>query len=426
VKIATPKTQPLQWLIEQPGTVEPLEVTALVAKLPGYVKSIAPDRAAIKAGVKLPGDQEPVIDIGSEVVAGQPLATLDIPELDAEATEKTAAVKRAKTEEKQAEKDVEVAKALMIAGEALVKEAEAGSTRADADVVRWKAELDQVNAQIMGGVADVQTRNVVTKNWESAKAAKAEAEAKVATARAVVKERTSRLGRAEADVAAAAARVEVAEAESARVQRLLEYKAIVAPFAGVVTARNVNTRTFIQPATASQHHSLFTVARMDVLRVFADIPEASAEKAGAGAAAVVRVPALAGREYLATVTRTSRVVSPDTRTLRIEIDIENKDRAISPGMYVLVQIKASAAEAMVLPLGCVLAADETHYVFLVEGGKAVKYRVQLGRSDAGNVQVFGRRLATKTSGTWEPFTANDQVVNGNLGALSDGTAVAAQ
>jgi RND family efflux transporter MFP subunit len=415
VKVASPKQQPLQWVIEQPGTVEPFEVTPLVAKFPAYVKALAPD----PAGAKLPGGLPALVDIGTEVAAGQLLATLDIPELDAEAAEKAAAVARATAEQKQAELERGVADAQVAAAEAGVKDAEAGSVRADADIGRWKAELDQVNAQITGGVADAQTRTVVNKNWEAAKAAKAEAEAKVATAKALVLERVARKARVEADVEAAAARVKVAQADAARVESLRSYATIAAPFPGVVTARNVNTRTFVQPTSGP----LFTVARVDVLRVFADIPEVNADKAGPGAPAVVRVPALAGREYPGTVTRTARALSPESRTLRVEVDVVNADRALAPGTYAVVQIRASAADALVLPNACVLAADETHYAFLVEDGKAVKYRVQLGRTDGGNIQVFGRRKATLTSGPWAPFTGAERVVDGNLGALADGTAV---
>ena len=203
VKVATPKQQPLSWVIEQPGTVEPLEVTPIVAKIPGYVKAIAPDKTAIDAGVKLVGGQPPLIDIGSIVKDGQLLATLEVPELAAEYTEKKSATKRAEALRTQAERELIVAEAQIATAEQSVKEADAGVTKTDADVVRWKAELDQVNTQIAGGVADVQTRTVITKSWEAAKAAKTEAEEKSATARTLVKERTARKGRAEADVSAA-------------------------------------------------------------------------------------------------------------------------------------------------------------------------------------------------------------------------------
>jgi multidrug efflux pump subunit AcrA (membrane-fusion protein) len=153
------------------------------------------------------------------------------------------------------------------------------------------------------------------------------------------------------------------------------------------------------------------------------VPEVSAEKAGVGTAAAVRVPSLGGREFPATVTRTTGIVDPATRTMRVEIDIENKDRGLRPGLYATVRINAEAADATVLPAACVLPADETHYVYVVEDGKAVKYRVQLGRSDPGTVQVLGRRRATATAGVWERFTGAEQVVEGNLGALSDGIEV---
>jgi RND family efflux transporter MFP subunit len=426
VKVARPAQKPLRWVVEQPASVQPLESVPIVAKVPGYLKSIAPDAAAVKAGVKLPGAQERLIDIGSTVEAGQLLATLSVPELTAEVAEKAAGVEKAKAEHRQAEKQREVVAAQVKAAEELVKESEAGVARADADLNRWKAELDQVTAQITGGVADTQTRIVITKNWESAKAAKAEAAAKVGTAKAGVAERLAGVEKAKADAEAAAERVKVAEAELARVKALEAYTRVVAPFPGVVTARNVHPGHFLQPAAGSGGTVLFTVVRADVVRVFADVPEVSAAQARVGAAATVRVPSLGGREFAASVTRTAGVVDPATRTLRVEIDLENKDGALQPGVFATVRINAEAADATVLPSGCILAADETHYAFLVENGKAVKYRVQLGRSEPGSVQVLGRRKASATAGPWEPFTGTEQVVVGNLGALADGTDVKAE
>jgi hypothetical protein len=105
------------------------------------------------------------------------------------------------------------------------------------------------------------------------------------------------------------------------------------------------------------------------------------------------------------------------------VDIDNKDRALRPGQYATIRINAEANDATVLPSACILGADETHYCYLVEGGKAVKYRVQLGRTETGTAQVLGRRKATATTGVWEQFTPTDAVVEGNLGALADGVDV---
>jgi HlyD family secretion protein len=423
VKVSKPKQQPLNWIIEQPGTVEPLEVTPIVAKLPGYIKEIAPDKAALKAGTKFPGGQPVVIDIGSEVEAGQLLATLDIPELEADFLEKKAMLERSQAEKIQADKELIVAVSQVTISETMVDEAIAGVARADADVVRWKAELDQVNTQISGGVGEIQSRNVVTKSWEAAKAAKMETEAKVATAKASVLERKAKKDKAAADVETAKTRVLVARADVEKVNALVSYTQVTAPFAGIVTARNVHTRHFTQPSVGSQNPILFTVARVDVLRVFVDIPEDSADKADPGAQVVIRVPSLGGREYSLTVTRTTKVLNPNSRTMRVEIDIDNVDRALKPGTYVVAKVFASTNNSMLIPTDCVLAADETHYIYLVEGGKAVKYRAQLGHTGNGVIEVFGRRKALSTAGPWEKFNGTEQVVTGNLGALADGIPV---
>jgi RND family efflux transporter MFP subunit len=426
VKVSKPKQQSLNWFIEQPGTVEPLEVTPIVAKLPGYIKEIAPDKAALKAGIKLPGGQPNVIDIGSEVEAGQLLATLDVPELEADYLEKKAMLERSQAEKVQADKEFSVAESQVIIATTMVDEAIAGVARADADVVRWKAELDQVNTQISGGVGEIQSRNVVTKSWEAARAAKLETEAKVATARATVLERKAKKDKAAADIETAHTRVLVARADLERVKALVGYTQITAPFPGIVTARNVHTRHFTQPSVGSQNPILFTVARVDVLRVFVDIPEDSADKADPGAQVVVRVPSLGGREYPLTVTRTTRVLNPNSRTVRVEIDIDNADRALKPGTYVVARVFATTTNSMLIPTDCILAADETHYIYLVEGGKVAKYRIQLGHTGNGVIEVFGRRRALSTAGPWEKFTGSEQVVTGNLGALADGIAVAVE
>ena len=423
VKVSRPAQKPVKWAIEQPASVQPLESTPIVAKLPGYLKTIAPDLNAVKAGAKLPGGQASVIDIGSVVEADQLLATLHIPELAAEVVEKDAGVKRAEAEKVQAERERDVADQQIFAANKMVEETTAGIARAEADVKRWKAELDQANTQISAGVADTQTRNVMTKNLDAANAAKSEAAAKVATAQANVKEREARRARTQADVDAADARVKVAKAELERVKVMEGYTLVKAPFPGVVTARFVHPGHFLQPAAGMHGTVLFTVVRADVVRVFADIPESSADKAGVGTAASVRVPALGGREFPATVTRTTGIVDPATRTLRVEIDLVNTDRALKPGQYATVRINAEANDAIVLPAACILPADETHYIFAVEEGKAVKYRVQLGRTDPGTVQVLGRRKATATTGAWVKFDGSEMIVTGNLGALSDGAEV---
>jgi RND family efflux transporter MFP subunit len=417
VKVVSAERRVLHWSIEQPGTITAFETTPVAAKIAGYVAAVAPDPVARKAGAA-----DAVIDIGSPVTKGQLLATLDIPELTAEVAQKDAAVKQSAAEAEQVRQEAAVLDALVVAGKSAVTEAEAGVRRAAAESERWKAELTQADELVGKKVIDAQSRAVVFKQFQAAEAVRAEAEAKVATAAAALKERQARRTKADADLAAATARTAVAAAAVKEVQARVGYTRITAPFDGIVTARNVHTGHFVQPPTGAGQ-PLFVVARLDVVRVFVDVPEAAAAKATPGAKAVVRVPALGNAEFAGAVTRTAGVIAPDTRTHRTEIDLPNESRAVQPGMYAFVRIEAESADATVLPAACVLPADETHYVYVVEDGKAVRYRARVGRSEGPVVQVLGRRRATTTGGDWAPFTGAEKVVSGNLGALADGTPV---
>lgn len=404
VTVAVPKRKTIAWSVEQPGTVTAFESTPLVAKLPGYVKTITKD-------------------LGDPVEAGEVLATLDIPELEREADQKKAAVAEMAAAVEQARKGVDVMAAGVASAEASAAEAKAGLARVQADYERWESELKRVEGLVGSKVIDRQTLDETTKQFRSAAAAKDEVAAKVQSAQATVREAAAKRGRAEADQKAAEARVTLADADAKRVAALLAYREIRAPFKGVVTGRFVHTGHFLQPAAGARSEPLFTVARLDTVRVFVDVPESAAPNAVVGAKAVVRVPALGGKEFAGAVTRTAGVLNPDTRTLRTEIDLPNPNLALTSGQYAVVRIAATTKDAAVVPAAAVLFADETAYCFAVENGKAVKLRVQVGRSDADGYELLTKRRANLTSGDWQPVTGGEQVVVGNLGALTDGQAV---
>lgn len=403
VSAVTPKKQTLAWAIEQPGTVHPFEVTPVVAKLSGFVTRV---RA----------------DLGDEVLAEQVLAEVSIPELAEEKKQKLATVQLAVAEVTQAERAADEADARVTSAEAVTTEARAALGRLDADVERWDGELKRVEGLVSGRVLDGQVGDETRKQAKAARAAKAEGEAKLASALALTREAVSRKGRAAADVAAAKAKKAVAEAEVNRLTELLKYTAIRAPFAGVVTARTVHTGHYL-PAAGHKADALFVVARTDTVRVFVEVPEGSAAAATVGAAATVRVPALKNREFSGTVTRTARVLNGESRTLRVEIDLPNKDGQLRPGSFVNVKIAASTKDALTVPAAAVLFADETAYCFLVEDGKAVKMRVQVGQAQGGVIEVLNRRRAGTLSDPWTPWTGTEKVVSGKLGELADGQPV---
>lgn len=409
VKVAGPQKQATTTIIEQPATIMAYEITPLVAKLPGYLGTIAID----------PRTKRP-IDMGSEVQRGQLLATIELPEIQAKLAERVAIFEQAEADCAVAQAELKVHDELIREAEARVDEARAGVERARADVTRWTTQLAYEDELLRKMTLDPESRNVTVKQLDAARATFAEAQARVASARAAVEERKARRNRADADRLAAEARVRVAQAQVNIVKSELTYTEIRAPFDGVITTRNVHPGHFVQPGVV-----LMTVADIQRVRVVVDVPEAAMERAKVGSAAMVRVPSLRHREFTQAVaiTRSSGVVQPDTRTLRVELEIDNADRTLKPGMYAIVTITGESSEVMVLPSACLMSADETHYIYLVESGQAVKYRVRIGRVEAGQTQVLDRRRATATVGNWLPFSGSESAIIGNLGALSDGAAV---
>jgi HlyD family secretion protein len=408
VAVATPKRQTLSWVVEQPGSVQPFEVAPIEARVSGYVKTVN-------------------VDIGDEVkgpAGGRPgtvLADLDTPDLVQDLERKTAAVELAKADAEQARRAVEVADAQAKVAAAQVREAEAGVAKAKADVDRWESELGRMEKLVSGGgLVDRQQRDETRRQVDAARAARQGAEAKVESEKAGVAEAEAKKRAAQAALAAATARVKVAEAVARRAAVELGFATLTAPFDGVVTARLVHPGHLIKTGSGP----LFTVARLDVVRVFVDVPESAAAQAKKGAKVEVRVPSLGNRVYTGEgVTRTAGVLNPDARTLKTEIDLQNPDGALKPGTYVTVRLSATTPDALVVPAAAVLFADETAYCYAVEDGKAVKLQVRTGRSDGGGVQLLAKRRAGVADAAWQPVTGSETVVVGNLGALSDGQPV---
>lgn len=416
IEFASPQKQTLSWAIEQPGTVHAFEVTPVVAKLPGYLA-----KYHVEMGDRVTG---PVYDdAGKLVKPGQLLAEISVPEQVLEARLKAEMVGLAVAEVEQAKASVLIADEQIAASEATVKVERAGLQRATADVQRWDSELKRVEGLNVGKVIDAQTLDESRKQFASVKAAQAEAEARIFSAQVAVRSMKARKARAEADVTAAEAKRKVAEAEAAKAVAVLDYTQIRAPFTGVITARLADTDHFVQPGTSGNARPVFTVARLDTVRIFVEVPEVSAFYATIGTPVTLRFPALNHREVTGAITRTSTVLSSESRTLKVEIDLPNPAGTLTPGLFCTVNFRANTENALVLPTASILYADETAYCFVVREGKVMKMRVQVGHVAGTTIEVLRKRPASTTSGDWLPFDGTEKVVVGNLGALADGQVV---
>jgi multidrug efflux pump subunit AcrA (membrane-fusion protein) len=260
-----------------PATIQPFFVTDLYAKDSGYVSQVNND-------------------LGDHVKNGQVLAVIEDPELQAQFDKAQAGVQLAKAA-------LEVAKR-QLAG-------------MQADLVLQQVTLKRQKELFAGKAATAQTLD--------------EAQAKQGVSSANLETGKAKIRLAEADI-------EAAKAEADRLQALLQYDKIVAPYDCVVTRRLINPGDLVQAATSTRTSPLFSCQELDVVRVFADVPEASAADIRPGLPAEVKLYGLAGLTLRGTVTRIATALDPATRTMRVEIDLPNPDARLLPGMYAQVTL----------------------------------------------------------------------------------------
>jgi HlyD family secretion protein len=403
VSVATPERKTIRREVGQPGFIQAFERTPIVSKLPGYVLKWNVDR-------------------GDVVHKDEVLAELWVPDMVSELKLKGAQVE-------QAQKSLAMARDRVTSAKARVQEAVAGVGRAEASHEYWKSQSARFGKLVSDNVLDKQTQEETQNQYRGAAAALTEAQAKVESARALQQEAESARDKAEADVRAA-------EADRQRQADLVGYATLKAPYDGVVTQMNVNTRQFVQPATGGQGDVLYVVERTDQVRVFVSVPETDAAWVRKGAAATVRVQALQGQEFQGTVTRTSWSLNQTTRTLLAEIDLPNPEvpkvgRRLRPGQYAYATITAEWQDVLTLPASAVVTEGDVNvgyqtFCYVVEDGRAKRTQIEIGARNDHLVEAIKKRVPAARPAEaprWEPFTGAEQVVQGDLSGLKDGQAV---
>ena len=391
---------------EQPGQVEAFEETPLYAKVAGYVESIAVDIGDAVTGPK----HNPQ---GKVVEAGQVLVELSIPELEQEFQQKQALVGQAQAEVRQGAAAVRVAEAAQAAAQARVDETQAAIARTQADFERYQSELTRIQELASKGAVTQQVADEKRNQFRAADAARGETAAKILSAKAAVAESKALLEKAQADHEAFKAKLRVAQAEERRVAALMEYRHIHAPYDGVVSVRNIHTGHLVQPGTGSGGKPLLVLIRIDKVRIFVDVPEADAVLTRKDGEARIRIPSMSAETFVGTVTRTAWMLNTGTRTLRTEIDRDNPDGRLRPGMYVVADLKvAERPDALALPHTALWSAEGQTFCYTIgDSGKVTRQPVTVGIRAGDEIEIV--------SG----LTGEEQVIGTNPAAFRDGQQV---
>jgi len=334
------------------GEFKPFQDVDVHAKVAGYIKVIH-------------------VDVGDHVRAGQTLAILEIPELAAQLAGADASVRRSKEEIRRAEGDL--------------ARAQSAHSAAHSAYTRLKQ------------AAEARAGLVAQQEIDDSQAKDLEAEAQVSGSSAAL--------------SAAQQQLQVAEANQKQYAALSDYSRIVAPFSGVVTARYADTGALIAAGTSSSTQSMPVVrlAEISKLRLVLPIPESVAAQIHLGDPVEARVQAL-NQDFVGKVSRFADSLDRQTRTMETQIDFDNRDGRLIPGMYAETRLSLrEKKDALTIPLEAVTRNGDDATVFSVNSQNIIEERhVKLGLEDSVRVEVL--------SG----LTDKDRVVIGNRSQFRDG------
>jgi RND family efflux transporter MFP subunit len=300
------------------------------------------------------------VDIGDHVKAGQLMATIDTPELDAE---------------------LMAAKAKLQAAQAQVKVSEATAEFASTTYARWRDSPK--------GVVSEQER-------EDKKAGNDAAAAQLQAARA---------------------QVSLDEADVNRLSAFEQFKRVTAPFDGTVIERRIDIGNLVTAGSSGNTTSLYRVSQDDPIRVFVDVPQSAAPNLmKVGVAAQISIsdsgaPPIAGK-----ITRTSEAVNPQARTFRAELDIPNPKRALVPGLYVQVAFQLNNSGMYQVPAASLTFTPSGPKVAVVNPDNQVQFHpVTIGRDDGDHVELS----SGVASGDRLVLNISNQIADGQRVRITD-------
>jgi RND family efflux transporter MFP subunit len=217
-----------------------------------------------------------------------------------------------------------------------------------------------------------------------------------------------------ADMLAKKGTLDAARFNVSRLEQLQSFQKVVAPFAGIVTARNVDVGALIDAGSSGgAQKELFHVAQADRLRVYVNVPQSYAMQVRAQTPVYLTLNEDPGKHYPGTVARTSGSVDPQQRTMLVEVDVDNRSGQLLPGAYAQVHFALDgSATPLTLPGNAFLFRPSGVKVATVDSTQHVKLvTVTLGTD-------FGTRVAVASG-----LTGNEKVIVNPQDSIVDGTPV---
>jgi RND family efflux transporter MFP subunit len=212
--------------------------------------------------------------------------------------------------------------------------------------------------------------------------------------------------------AAGQATVASRQADVARLEEMVSYEKVYAPFDGVITARNTDVGHLINAGAGTPGAELFHMAATKTLRIYVAVPEAYAPSMQVGATPTVTLDEYPGEDFHGTLVRTDKSINQASRTLLVEVDVDNAAGKLLPGAYTFVHFALPGRkETVTIPANTLLFRSEGLRVGVVRSGKAELVPITIGRDYGDRVEVLSGLNHT------------DQVIVNPSDSLISGTAV---
>jgi len=185
--------------------------------------------------------------------------------------------------------------------------------------------------------------------------------------------------------------VEAAEANVRRLQQLQSFEQVYAPYAGIVTVRNTDVGDLIDagsPNSSSSAKELFRVASVNTLRVFVAVPEVYSPDIHNGDTATLTLDEYPGQQFVGNIARNSNAIDQSSRTLNVEVDVDNPDGKLLPGAYVFVHFKVPQQQLrLAIPSNTLLFRAQGLQVAVVRNGRVHLQSVTIGKDDGKTVEI---------------------------------------
>jgi RND family efflux transporter MFP subunit len=274
---------------------------------------------------------------------------------------------------------------------------QAGELLAEIETPEIDQQLSQAMAARQQAASSLDLARSTFERWEALRR-------KDAVSQQEVDERRSADAQARANLAAADANVE-------RLKQTESFKRVLAPFAGVITRRNVDVGDLID-AGGGAGRALFVLAQTDPLRVYVNVPQSYAQLVKRGQQVTVTQTELRGQGFKGEIVRTAASIDPTSRTMQVEISLPNKDGTLLPGAFVQVALPLQPSGVTTIPTNALLIRSEGPSVAAVGADSKVRLRpVRVGRNYGEAIEVL------------DGVTETDRLVLNPPDSLNDGDEV---